>query len=223
MAAAPPPAEQSAQHLASMFTSLVSSLDTSSRRALGTIVEQCHTRRAASPFGTADLRAQPVLFFRVSDDAALCVAAPHLPPAPPAPPPLAPLEASLVAAMDDATRKTYLVARFYAGRRECAEVGYRYLLHLAHPDRPLAETLRELPGADYDETRHVIAANDDSASEDDEEMAEWSDDEDSFCSDISDVTRESALGPPNYTVTDESAPLDRPRPAQRAVSVNLRW
>lgn len=100
-----------------------------------------------------------------------------------------------MSSMDEETRRHYLLARFYGYGREVVELGYRYLHHLARPDLPLKETLRQLPVEDFDETRHADEAEDSEDEFSDDEMI-YSDDEDSFCSHISDITYESQIPRP---------------------------
>lgn len=207
----PLPDTPSERHLGAMFTAVVASLDMPSRRALAQIVEHCHTRGSH-----ADPRRAPVLFFRERDDVAQALAAPHL----------AQIgkviveqnkclheegllsehldEQHLVTRLNEQERRQYFLDRFYGHKRECIELGYRYLGHLERPDLPLEQTLRPLPAVDYDETRHIIAANDSEEDWSDDEML-YSDDEDSFCSHISDVTYESEVFPSSKKhLTDSS-------------------
>lgn len=94
--------------------------------------------------------------------------------------------------MDCETRRQYLLARFYGYGREVVELGYRYFHHLARPDLPLKETLRQLPVVDYEDARPGGVPADGDEDFSDDEMI-YSDDDESFCSHMSDVTHESEL------------------------------
>lgn len=195
-AARPLPDTPSERHLGAMFTAIVASLDMPSRRALAEVVEHCHTR---GPH--VDPRQTPVLFFNERDEVTQTVAASHLGDI--AKKAVARKtqvnpdgllsegleEQNIVACLNEQERKQYLLERFYSHKRECMELGYRYLGHLERPDLPLEQTIRPLPIVDYDETRHIIAANDSEEEWSDEDMF-YSDEEESFCSQISDVTYE---------------------------------
>lgn len=196
-----------------MFTAIVASLDMPSRRGLAEVVEHCHTRGAH-----VDPRRAPVQFFSERDEVTQTVAAPHL--ADIVKRTVGPTkqvsgggllsdsldEQNVVAYLNEQERRRYLLDRFYAHKRECMELGYRYLVHLERPDLPLEQTMRPLPIVDYDETRHIIAANDSEEDWSDEEMF-YSDEEDSFCSEISDVTYEyEAVSTSKQFLTDSSQP-----------------
>lgn len=74
----------------------------------------------------------------------------------------------------------------------------------------MSETVRELPVVDYDETRLVDAVNDQDGehvwSEEEDEDDDLDDGEESFCSDISHVTRESQLSDGPVLVPEHGRP-----------------
>lgn len=194
----------SGRQLGIMFTAIVSSIDLPTRRQLAEVVSHCHTRRHP----VADARTTPILFYEQRDDTIHSTAQPHLHllEAEPEKEGLTtndrrtPLndycpsldENTLLSRMDAETRRQYLVARLYGYGQEVVELGYRYFHHLARPDLPLKETLRPLPVADCDDVRPgSVAAGTGEEFSDDEMM--YSDDEESICTHMSDVTHESEL------------------------------
>lgn len=209
----PPPHNESPNQrvLGSMFTEVLAVLDMPARRELREIVEHCHTR-----LSNMDSRGVPVWFFEQRDVVTQAIAARHL--AHIAQPTCAPVqqtfegiqapgfaEHSLMATMDIEVRNAYVEERMYGCSRHCLELGYQYLHHLERPDLPIEETWRPLPEAEKVEERHVNADTQEGLS--DEEM--YSDDENSFCSQMSDVTHESALHVVSKkAVTDSSEPVD---------------
>lgn len=217
---ASPPDVANGRCLGAMFTAIVAAIDVPGRQKLADIVEYCHTRRALG----LDSRALPVLFYQTRDQVLQHIATEHLAHIHANFPQCRlcgrlacphcshlyiqrcehhmPLndchllsEQYLLSIMDDDTRREYVRARYYGERHEIAEIGYRYLLHLANPDVNLDETMRQLPTMDSeDEERLIQAAADGDHSEDDfwDEEDLYSDFEDSFYSNISDITYESS-------------------------------
>lgn len=214
-----------------MFTSIVSAMDISGRQKLADVVEYCHTRRALG----LDSRALPVLFYQLRDHVLQQMATDHLQHIRSTFPQCrlcgrlrcpycshlyneyrkshTPLndskiltENSLLSIMDEETKKEYILAKFYGNRRETIEVGYRYLLHLTYPDKPLKETIRQLPPLSPEDEARIAAAraqhSDDEYFDDDDSQSDY---EDSFYSEISDMTYETTKPrPQEYFWTDDS-------------------
>lgn len=123
-------------------------------------------------------------------------------------------ELALSQRMDSETKMAYVRARYYGDKLLCAEVGYRYLVHLEHPELPLQDTLRDSSKQPY---VHVTAAqaalvaadeklSDSDDGEDDDDDESYYSDEESFYSAISNITHESSILDPAFSLDLQANP-----------------